>query len=142
VSTRQHSSRTVQQARNLASGGWNPRQIARLLTAEGTPVSDTTVQTWIDPDYLKRRRANEARAKAAKRAAAGVSMGRRIVNPGTRFQRMRDLRDAGLRYEDVAKVMRLDFGVELDVDQVRYALANDSMPRALKQSGLLVEALG
>lgn len=90
----------------LNHGLLSPRVMVEHLTARGYPVGMTTVRGWADPEYGDQHRANNAERKRRQRL-----MGR-----------MRELREAGVTYSCIARVMTLDFGIRVTEEQVRYAL--------------------
>lgn len=115
---------TSMQARvlELHEAGWKPAGIERLLAKESPGVPTPTRQTvwrWTHPE--------EAEARVAKRRAAeakytGGWPG--ICSPEWKQQRMRAMRSAGLSYNAIATIMRLDFprDAPMTEHQVRYLI--------------------
>jgi hypothetical protein len=101
----------ITRAREHGAAGWKAAEVRRLIGEEfpdHTPTL-TTVSRWIDSDYAERQRecCRHGRATMAHR------WGWR-----RRVRRIRELRDAGLRFPEVVKVLRLDFGLDLTLVQV------------------------
>ncbi len=115
---RRHNTATMSRARTMYGDGdmWTPTQIAGYLTARGNPVSVQTVREWVIPGLAETRRAQQNAKKAARRAA------RAAPEPTPRLDRMRELRAAGLSMAGIAIVLRVDEGIHLSGDNVRYAL--------------------
>lgn len=111
----------------MIDAGWSALAVAKLLGA-----APTTVRRWTDPEYAERHRVQQSDS-AYRRRQASPAFGRRHFRLETRIRRMADLRSAGLAYTDVAKVMQLDFGVELTPEQVAYSLKHDTVPRPLRE---------
>lgn len=127
-----HTSETVAAARRLHSGGWSIYGIAKLMRRQGTSVDETTIAEWVDPQLAERRRLLQARRyrinsarKTQGRLGAGPSR-----SPEFRLERMRNLRELGVSFNAIAKVMTFDFpGEPITEDQARHALRNNEPPR-------------
>ena len=122
---RRHNTITMHRARTMYGDGdvWTPTQIANYLTARGTPVSVQTVREWVIPGLAETRRQRQNASKAA--ARAGVAR----PKPTPLLDRMRELRAAGVSLANIAAVLRVDEGVHLSGDNVRYALRSGREPR-------------
>jgi hypothetical protein len=111
MSAARHDSSSMTEARTLREAGWSYRAIASLLTRRGSPVADTTVAEWCDPEKAARRRRRNLRRMAA--ANSQRNHGRLGAGPPRSMEfrdaRMRSLRTAGLSMNAIAKVMTFDF---------------------------------
>lgn len=93
-------------------GGWRICEIRGALAKRGYFPSQSTVSRWCSPelaeaDRIKKRQALYPHLK-----------GRKVTLPWeVKLQRMHELRNAGLSFHAVAKVMKLDYGIELDRHQ-------------------------
>lgn len=123
---RQHTSSMMVLARSMYGDGdaWTPTQIAGYLTGQGTPVDRITVRRWVDPVFAEQRR-REQRAAARRR--------RTRVRSGPLLTRMRDLRSAGMPFASIAIVLRVDWGVDLTPDGVRYYMRKGREPKLPKR---------
>lgn len=122
-------------AREMFRAGWTHADIARHLGREfGREPSKHIVGMWVNPS-LYRRKLNAQTAR--RRRQAPVPRWALV-----RMRRMAALRDEGLTYSAVALVMRLDFGVELSPETVRYSLENESVPREFARVRGLAGVLG
>jgi hypothetical protein len=101
----------ITRARELGAAGWRAAKIRQLLATEFPDHSPTltTVSRWIDEDYAERQR--ECCRQGDATMAHRWGWRRRV-------QRIRELREVGLKFPDVARVLRLDFGLDLSVTQV------------------------
>lgn len=100
-----HSTAVVSRARELADAGWNAADIARRIPNEFPAVTPaaTTVRRWIDADYAERQRMREQ--------TGGVQT--RRWGWRRRLARIRQLREADVAFDAIAKLIRLDFGLDL-----------------------------
>lgn len=135
-----HSSATIAEAQRMAAAGWTAYAIAQVFARRDGPSPDErTVRTWIDEKYAEKRRAKQAqryRVLKAKRSRGRLGAGP-PRSPEFRMERMRSLRALGIAFDDIAKAMTFDFPREpVSGDQVRYALRNDSIPKAYRGAGL------
>jgi hypothetical protein len=123
---RRHTSSMMVLARSMYGDGdaWTPTQIAGYLTAQGTPMDRITVRRWVDPVFAEQRR-REQRDAARRR--------RTRVRTGPLLTRMRDLRCAGMPFSSIAIVLRVDWGVDLTPDAVRYYIRKGREPRLPKR---------
>jgi hypothetical protein len=121
-----HTTGTMLLARTMYGDGdaWSPTEIVRYLAEQGVIVDRVTVLRWVDPGFAERRRREQR--DAAKRRRARVA-------PTLVLDRMRELRSAGLSFSGIAVVVRLDWGVDLSGDQVRYYLRTGREPRIPKR---------
>jgi hypothetical protein len=124
-------------ARHLAENGWgdSPTEIRRQLQREGVvPLpSLSTIRCWLYPKEADAHRARAAASDRRRRAARPFASFRIPRTVEAKRARMQALAEAGLSAADVAAVMKLDFGVELGPETVRYSLQHGSVPRALKE---------
>jgi hypothetical protein len=106
----------ITRARQLGAAGWNAAKVRQVLSKEFPDHAPTltTVSRWIDPDYAERQR--ECVRQGRYRMGADPESHR--WGWRRRVQRIRELKEIGLRFEDVAKVARLDFGLKLSPRQV------------------------
>jgi hypothetical protein len=128
----EHSSATLSLARIMYGDGesWTPTQIARYLAEQGIRVHPQTVRRWVVPGVAEARRESqrlEARERRARARARGSRAEFRVLD------RMRQLRDAGMACAAIAIVIRLDEGVALTREQVRYYLRVGKEPRHPKR---------
>jgi hypothetical protein len=116
----------MRRAREMYGDGdaWSLTQIARYLTAQGTPVDRITVKRWVLPGFAEQRRREQRDAASRRRAR---------VRSVPVLARMRDLRTAGLSYAGIAIVLRLDWGLEMSADHVRYYMRKGREPRLPKR---------
>lgn len=112
---RRHSMRTVRLARQMYGNGdaWTPKQIQRYLAGEGIDVALYTVRTWVVPGEaeIARRRNLESYYRRQRGGRASKT---------PMLTRMLELRDAGLSFSAIAKVMRLDHGLDMSTEMARY----------------------
>lgn len=111
-----HTAATMTLARTMYGDGdsWTIAQITRYLSSIGKPVAANTVRLWVVPGAAEAHNA-EQRARRARRAAARPK-------PTPILDRMRELRAAGVSMSGIAAVLRVDLGLSLTGDHVRYAL--------------------
>jgi hypothetical protein len=109
----------ITRARQLGGAGWKSAEVRRILAEEFPDHSPTltTVTRWIDGDYAERQRECVRRGRC--RMAKHWGWRRRL-------QRLRELREAGLRFPEIVKVARLDFGVDLEARQVESLVRGDA----------------
>lgn len=114
----------VTYARRLhEENGWGAHQIRKSLQTMGYDPAHTTVLAWIDPDYAAGRR---ERCKLERRRRRGTYGKWKRLNPSElRLSRMRELRDAGVSYAAIAKVVLLDFELALTGGQVERVLKGE-----------------
>jgi hypothetical protein len=93
----------------LYDEGFSLEHIQKKLTQFGYALREDTLRTLVDPSYERLMRLQR---EAAERRAVWEE----------KLARMRELREAGLPYSAVGKVMRLDYGLILDDDSVRRML--------------------
>jgi ABC-type transporter Mla MlaB component len=127
----QHSMATMKLAQTMYGDGesWTPTQIRRYLIeqmGEDAP-SLTTVRRWVVPGVAEEYR--RWKRNYARRVAAG-EVTRRTAPI---LHRMRQLREAGVTFVDISIVIRLDEGVALTQEQVRYYLRVGKEPRHPKR---------
>lgn len=129
MSAVRHSVVVMRRARELREAGWAIPRIRDILEKEhAVRPSKDTITRWLDPAVAERR-AQAAREKRAESATFGWSGWH--PSPSWKLGRMRALRDAGVSYAAVAKVMSVDFGDELTEEEVRAALKLGRPPRKL-----------
>lgn len=110
--------RATEFARRLYEGGHEIPAVLEALGRRGYFPSRSTCLYWCSPDA---KDAHNARQKARLYPAARRRS--RELAWWAKFRRMRELRGAGLSYDAVAKVMRLDFGLEfVTADRARRML--------------------
>jgi hypothetical protein len=117
----------VNLARTMYAGGWTIAQIRDYLRGQGhASLSENTVRWWVRPEEAEHyRKANLARyhAKRAPRKAAPKPVEPpNLDGPVARLRRLRQLHDAGLPFTAVAIVYRMDTGVDLSAERIRYLL--------------------
>ena len=122
---RRHTIRTVTRARELAAAGWNPADIRRLLIQDGyvDDVGKETVGRWvgeISHEAWRERVDVRLMRRAAERGRK--PMGVMSARPEFKLARARTLRDQGLSFAAVAKVMSFDFREDVNALQLQYAL--------------------
>lgn len=86
-------------------GHWSGPQIEQYLALRGRPVTGATIRLWASPARRKRQNARGAASTRDQRL----------------FGRMSDLRDAGLSYADIARVLKLDYGIDVTEDTIARA---------------------
>lgn len=106
-----HPSNVVARAKVLAEAGWTAAQIARRIPSEfpGIAPAETTVRRWIDPDYAERQR-EHCRTGGAETRRWGWRR---------RLARIRQLREAGIGFDAIAKLAHLDFDLDLSKRQLQ-----------------------
>lgn len=106
-------------------GDWSGPEVQRYLAKRGIRVSLPTVRAWADEGtakvYRERHAARLRRKRAAERGARA-------------FERMCALRDRGLSFADIAAVLSVDSGTEVDADRVRYSLQTGRLTRELQKA--------
>jgi hypothetical protein len=109
---------------------FNCHQIARYLTEQtGMRVDHITVRTWVDDEYREYR--NERRRELRR-----LRNQHRAITATPILDRMLELRGAGVSLKSIAAIMRLDEGIVLNADQVRYYLRVRHEPfRRKRRSG-------
>lgn len=128
---------TVQdRARELAAAGWPLRSIARTLADEfalDKPPRVNTINEWVNPGLLKRRRVQDRMRHRDHRRADFSYPGRRSVE--WKMGRIRALRDGGVVPSGIAAVMALDFPDDplLTEYEVRQVIAG-RVPLKLRQT--------
>lgn len=132
---RRHPMSVVTEARRLHAAGWNDVQIVNLLAREGVTVTKATVGRWVKPKREQTWRAECERFGAVRAAErGGKPLGRRDARPEYKLARMQALRELGVSFNSIAKVMGFDFGDELTEDQVRHALDLGRYPKRTSRS--------
>lgn len=98
------------EARTMREAGWSYRAIARTLG-----VSANTVQVWLDPGYAARQ------AKKTRIGHARHGLAKPRTRPSTEYLliRARQLRAAGMTYESLAVLFRVDYGEDVNGDHIR-----------------------
>jgi hypothetical protein len=124
---RQHTSATVARARAMYAGGegWSPTEIARYMAEHGTLVSVEAIREWVIPGLAEHRRQRQ-NARTRQRRAGVAPPVPRAQTP--LLNRMRQLRDAGMFFSQIAVLLEVDHGVKLTEGQVRYYLGNGREP--------------
>lgn len=136
-----YSSATVALARAMYGDGdsWTPTQIWRYLNQQGHPVCLKTVRRWVVPgcneDHLRRNAAYYAQKEQRDRTdtvptAEPMAVAEPTPPATTPYGRMRQLRDAKMSYRGIATILQLDFGLDVNVDRVRYCLRVGRCPTA------------
>lgn len=127
----EHSLSTMLLAQTMYGDGesWTPTQIRRYLIEQmgDAAPSLTTIRVWVIPGLADERR--RWKRNYERRAAAGQV--KRCTTPI--LNRMRQLAEAGVAFVDIAIVVRLDEGVALTPEQVRYYLRHGREPRHPKR---------
>lgn len=123
--SRRHTTAVMRLARTMYADGdaFTITEIAGYLAANGDPVSRATVKRWVDDEWAQERREQQRQSIKARRAR-----GRTPV-----LDRMRELRAGGLSFTSIAVVLRVDMGLELSTDAVRYYMRKGREPRLPKQ---------
>jgi hypothetical protein len=105
-----HSIAVVNRAKELAEAGWTVAEITRRLPDEfmGIEPAETTVRRWVDADYAERQRQSDR--------TGGVQT--RRWGWHRRLARIRELREAGIGFDAITKLLHLDFDLPLDCQQV------------------------
>lgn len=106
--------KVIRYARELWERGRGIEEIRQTLGRYGPVPSWSTVRRWVDDDY-----AQAVRLKNRLGARTGRRVPAETVVPFL-LRRMTDLRAAGLSFADIAAVLRLDLGLRLTDNQVRY----------------------
>lgn len=108
-------------ARRLWDDGRTIPEIREALAKVGYHPTRDAVVRWVDPErheaYKARQRLNNAAAGVKVKSAWWAKR-----------RRMRQLREAGLSYSAIAKVMNLDYGTDLDAERARYLLKQSTRP--------------
>ena len=125
--TRRHSTATMLLARTMYAGGdaWSPTQIRRYLIeqmGETRAPSVGTIRTWVVPGEREAQARVNARSHARRLA-------REMPSDTPLLDRMRQLREAGATQASIAAVIKVDEGVVLSAEQVRYYLHYGREPR-------------
>lgn len=120
-----HPSNVVARARELGEAGWNAAQITRRIPQEfpGSKPARTTVRRWIDPDYALRQRESWR--------SGGVQT--RRWGWSRRLRRIRELRDAEIPFDAITKLVRLDFGLDLDRRQIEHLARGETSDDGARQ---------
>lgn len=120
-----HPITAVVEARRLSAGGWSNAEIGRRLG-----VSQDTVGRWVDPERAERKRRQQQAGNRRQSARRGANpLGSREAAPEFKFGRVVALRDLGLSWEAIAKLMRHDFGDDISGRQLEYAATTGQYPR-------------
>lgn len=117
---KRYPARYHEYARRLyQDGGYTVPEVIEKLAERGVTPARSTVIGWCRPEV---------------RDAHNLKQKRRLYPSGRRKQRQlswwakarraRDLRDVGISYSAIAKVLALDFSLDLTAEQVRYALSD------------------
>lgn len=96
-------------ARRMGEANFCPTEIQAALAKRGIRPTLTTVTRWADPDY---RDAENERMRRGRQI-------RRMSTPRLRLNRMQELRDVGLSFDAIRRVVNHDLGLELTTEQVR-----------------------
>ena len=123
-------------ARRMHDAGWAINTIRRYLADRGQNVSWVYVKCWVDDEYRERYRAKERRRQRQEyRRRHGVRPAAlKVITPVEKFDRLRELREAGLSQSDTAKVLRLDFGDDVTEHMVRYAEQSGRYPLSARKA--------
>jgi hypothetical protein len=81
------------------------------LSIDPCPVP-STIRRWADPDYCEAER-------QGRRRGGRPGPDRKVKTWRLRLERIKELRAVGLSWEDVSRVMNLDFDLSLSRTQVR-----------------------
>lgn len=134
---RRYSARTVIRACELREAGWSCAKIADFLSQElGVRPAPNTVLLWTDPKQAARQsvRVRIGHQRARRKRLTGRMPAVSNLSPEFKAIRARALRESGLSFNAIAKVMTFDFPQEpVDAQQIRYALRTGLWPNALEQ---------
>lgn len=133
--SRRHTTATMRLARLMYDDGdsWTPTQIVRYLAEQGVSVSLNTVRVWVIPGVADEQRAQNRRAYARRQARATGPSPDAGRAPQPLLDRMRQLRAAGMPFASVATLIRVDWGIDLNAEQVRYYLQLGREPKQPKR---------
>lgn len=121
MSDTRHKSGVVLRARQLVDMNMSIPLVQRALEREfGCRPAIGTIRTWTDDEYLARRREQWSRAQRDQRRGSAQ---REVMD------RMRALREECLSYRAIAAVLRLDTGINLTEEQVRYAFKHGRLSK-------------
>lgn len=127
--------------------GWGIEEIRRhlaergVLGVSGRPLAWDTVRRWADPSYEARKRdLDRVRKRENYRRSHHVKAFRVMddMAEAAKVDRLLELRDCGVSFASLVKIIALDFGDHLTVEQVRYAVSTRRWPKS--QRGELVAA--
>ena len=132
-----HSMPLVREARQLGRAGWTPHQIAGIFRKRGVDPCPppNTIRYWLRGGLdMEKQRELDRRHKARVRAErSGGRIVSRAATPEFKVARIRGLRELGVSYAAIAKVMTFDFGERITEKQVRDAAVTGTYPRRLLQ---------
>lgn len=129
---RRHTMKTVRLARQMYGDGttWTPTQIKHYLAGRGIQVALHTVRLWVIPgmaeDHREKNRESYHRRRSGRRAKPATS-------ETPLLDRMLVLREAGLTLPAIAAVIRLDYGITMTTEQVRYYVNERREPKRPKK---------
>lgn len=127
---RRYPARVVKFARQLAERGYRPCEIREALSRYGHLPSYHVIALWIDDGYAEAEKLRRRRKPRKRRHGWEVMRAR-----------MRELRGAGVSYSNIAKVIRLDFGLDLSEDVVR-AVVKGTISEPAARAHLTGERVG
>ena len=121
--------------------GYRIFEIRGALAKRGYFPTHNTILRWVDPAWAQLR--NDDHKLYLRRIRGSDGTGRERATLTTfRRRRLHKLRELGLSYADIAKVMNLDFdGLTLNREQVRYLLTSDPETKTVRKHLLRGEAL-
>lgn len=137
MSTIRHKISTKLRVIELYEAGWLPAEIQELLRQEGIEPapSRNTIWAWTHPRKAeKQARRDLAKTRRWRTERASFSWPG-VRGPEWKLERMRRLRDTGLSYAAIAKVMSFDFpSAPLTASQVEGVLRGLHTPIALRSA--------
>lgn len=102
-------------AQRLYEQGFNVEHIKKSLARYGYDLREEEIRTWVDPQFARAREVEQRRAAGRWQE---------------KLDRMQELRRGGLPYTQIAKVMRIDYGISLTGEVVRGIVkGRTSLPR-------------
>lgn len=136
MSAVRHKMSTKLKVVELYEAGWKPAEIERILHDEGMPVpSRNTMWIWTHPKAAAEQARRDVAVARRWRVGAATFAWPGVRTPEWKVGRMRALRQTGMSFSAITKVMNVDFPNEpLTEDEVRYAIHGGKPPICLRRA--------
>lgn len=113
------------------TNGWSIAAIRSYLAARGVHAGWNTVKCWVDPATGEAQRvAQRSRMRIKERERTGTRVPRVMDEDGL-LRRIRALSGAHVPASSIAKVIRLDHGLDIQEHAVRMILTQGRLPPQL-----------
>lgn len=126
----------VSVARTMYGDGdtWTPTQIMRYLRSEydAPTLCIETIREWVIPGFDEYRRAQQREAHR-KRMGSRTKPTPELAAASERWARLVALRDEGMSYRSLSVVVKVDYGIAIDQEVIRYAFNSGKNRKVLER---------